>query len=206
MDKSIESIWKNGFASEQLTIPTVEKLYNRKSVSYTEKMIARFKKEIMALIPLAVFLFLINIFLENDNAIIWGLISSIPCLIWYFIGKAQLKSLRDIDYKSNSFDYLISIRFKLNSIQKFNKKLAISSIPILVLPLLLYTYYNQAGKTISEIFGIAGLNYPTITIFLILPILTLAAFVIAQIQFKRVANRTTVGIDELISEMDELRK
>ena len=60
MNKSIENIWKNGFASEQLTIPKIEKLYEQKSISYTEKMIARFKKEIVVLIPLAILLFLFN--------------------------------------------------------------------------------------------------------------------------------------------------
>ena len=72
--------------------------------------------------------------------------------------------------------------------------------------MLLYTYFNQAGKTIGEIFGVDGLNFPTVTIFLMLPILTLAAMIIAQIQFKRVATKTTVGLDTLIGEMEELRK
>lgn len=206
MNKSIENIWKNGFASEKLTIPKIEKLYDQKSISYTEKMIARFRKEIMVFIPSAVLLFLFNILLGNDHAIIWGIICSVPCLIWFFIGKAQLRSLINIDYKSNSYDYLVSIRVKLNSIRKFNKKLAISSIPIILFPTLLYTYFKQAGKTIGEIFGVDGLNFPTITIFLILPILTLAAIIIAQIQFKRTAIKTTVGLDTLISEMEELRK
>lgn len=206
MNKSIENIWKNGFASEKLTIPKIEKLYNQKSISYTEKMIAHFKKEILVLIPMAILLFLFNIFLDNDNAIIWGIVSSVPCLIWYLIGKAQLKSLINIDYKSNSYDYLVSIRVKLISIRKFNKKLAISGIPIILFPMLVYTYFNQAGKTIGEIFGVDGLNFPTITIFLLLPILTLAAIIIAQIQFKRVSTKTTSGLDTLIGEMEELRK
>ena len=206
MDKSIESIWKNGFANEQLTIPKIEKLYNQKSISYTENMIAGFKKEIMVLIPLTALIILFNILIGNENAIIWGIISSIPCIIWFFLGKSQLKSLTKIDYQSNSYDYLVSIRVKHNLIRKFNKNLAISSVPIILFPMLLYTYFNQAGKTIGEIFGVEGLNFPTVTIFLILPILTFAAIIIAQIQFKRVTSKKTVGLDTLISEMEELRK
>ena len=76
MDKSIENIWRNGFANIQLTIPKIEKLYNQKSISYAEKMIVGFKWEVFILIPATALIFLFNIWLENDNAIFWGIISN----------------------------------------------------------------------------------------------------------------------------------
>jgi hypothetical protein len=206
MDKSIENIWKNGFANKQLIIPKIEKLYNQKSIGYVEKIITGFKWEIFILIPTTVLTFLFNIWLGNDNAIFWGIISSIPSLIWFFLGKSQLKSLIKLDYQSCSYDYLVSIQKKLISIRKFNRNLAISSVPILLFPLLIYTYFNQAGKTIGEIFGVDGLNYSTITIFLLLPIFTLLVAIIAQIHFKIIVTKTTAGIDTLIYEIEELRK
>jgi hypothetical protein len=206
MGKSIENIWKSGYVNKQFILPEIEKMYNQKSISYVEKMIAGFKWEVYILIPATALIFLFNIWLENDNSILWGIISSIPSLIWFFLGKEQLKSLKKLDYLLCSYDYLVSIRAKLISIRKYNKNLAIFSVPIFLFPLLLYTYYNQEGKMIGEIFGINGFNYSTIYLFLLLPIFTLLTVIIANINFKFVVTKTTTGIDALISEIEELRK
>lgn len=101
--------------------------------------------------------------------------------------------------------YLISIREKLDKIRRFNKKLTISSVPILTLPMLVFTYYNQKGKSIGEIFWVDGLNFPTETIFLLLPIFTLAAMAFAQFLFKKDLKEKTKDINALLKDMEELR-
>ena len=176
MDKSIEQIWKNGFLNEDLLIPKVKSLYNQKSISMVENIINKFKKQIFLLIPLGILVFIFNIILDNENAIFWGSISAIPCFGLFLLGKKQLKELKKIDYKSNSYDYLVSIKEHINQIRSFNKKLILTCVPLGLLPMLIYTYFNQQGKTIGEIFGVDGLNYPTISIFLLIPILTLIAW------------------------------
>jgi len=206
MDKSIENIWKSGYVNKQFILPKIEKMYNQKSISYVGKMITGFKWEVYILIPAMVLSFLFIIWLENDNAIFWGVISIIPSLFWFFIRKKQLKSLKKLDHLLCSYDYLVSIRAKLISIRKYNRNLAIFSVPTFLFPMLLYTYYNQVGKTIGEIFGINDFNYSTIYLFLLLPISTLLAVIIANIHFKFVVTKTTTGIDTLISEIEELRK
>ena len=206
MDKSIENIWKSGYVNKPLILPKIKKMYDQKSISYVEKMIAGFKWEVYILLPSTALIFLFQIWLENDNAIIWGCISSIPGILWFFHGKEQLKSLMKLDYLLCSYDYLVSTRAKLVSIRKFNRNLAIFSVPILLFPMVLYTYYNQAGKTIGEIFGVNDFNYPTIYLFLLLPVFTFLTAIIAHINFKYVVTKTTTGIDEIISEIEELRK
>ncbi|WP_339758438.1 hypothetical protein [Algoriphagus aquimarinus] len=206
MDKSIENIWKNGNAKKQFRIPNIEKLYNQKSISYVEKMIIEFKSEVYILIPATVLSFLFSIWLGNDNAIYWGIIASFPGLVWFFIGKSQLKSLIKLDYQLSSYDYLVAVKTKLISIRKFNRNLIVSSSPILLFLLLIYTYYKQVGKTIGEILGVDGLNYPTISLFLLLPIFTLLLAIVAQIHFKTVNRKTTTKISKLIGEIEELRK
>ena len=206
MNKSIENIWKEGFANEHLVIPKINALYNQKSIGIVEKIIKQFKKEILLLLPLALCLFLFNLWLDNDKAVLWGIISALPCLFWFYLGKRQLKSIVNIDYKANSYQYLISIRQRLESIRQFNKRLAVSSVPITLFPMLVYTYYNQYGKSIGEIFGVEGLNsWPTISIFLLLPILTLVAMLLARFFFRGNIEGKTTGINSLIQEMEELR-
>ncbi|MFK7787814.1 MAG: hypothetical protein AB8B56_22015 [Crocinitomicaceae bacterium] len=205
MNKSIENIWKEGFAKEELAIPKINALYNQKSIGVVDKIINRFKKELVLLFPIAVFIFVFNILLDNDNAVLWGVIGAIPCLFWFVLGKRQLKSIMYIDYKANSYEYLVSIRQKLHNIKRFNKKLAISSVPVTLFPMIVYTYYNQRGKTIGEIFGVDGLDWSTGYIFLILPIFTLIAMIIGHFLFERIASKQVSGIDSLIQEMEELR-
>ena len=205
MNKSIENIWKEGFTNKDLIIPKINDFYNKKSISLVEKVINSFKKEVAFLIPLGVCFFLYNIWLDNDNAAFWGAVSALPCLVWFYFGKRQIKSIEDIDYKASSYQYLVSIREKLKRIERFNKRLILSSVPITLLPMLIYTYYNQEGKTIGEIFGVEGLNLPTATIFVILPIITLFALLCTEIYFKRRIVKKSNRIGSLINEMEELR-
>jgi hypothetical protein len=204
MEKSIEKIWKNGFLNEDLLTPKIKSLYNQKSISLVESIINKFKKNVLLLIPLGILVFIFNIALDNDNAIFWGIISAIPCFGWFLLGKKQLKAIKEIDYKSNSYDYLVSIQEKINHIRSFNKRLIITCVPLGFLPMLIYTYFNNQGKTIGEIFGIDGLNYPTLAIFLLIPILTIITVLIADFLFKNSLKSKTLDIDSLIKEMEEL--
>jgi hypothetical protein len=206
MNKSIENIWKEGFTNKDMVIPKINDFYNKKSISLIEKVINTFKKEVAFLIPLGVCFFLYNIWLDNDNAVFWGAMSALPCLVWYYLGKRQIKSIEDIDYKASSYQYLVAIREKLERIKRFNKRLVLSIVPITLLPMLIYTYYNQRGKSIGEIFGVEGLNLPTATIFLIIPIFTLVAILLAEVYFKSRFIKKSNDIDYLINEMEELRK
>jgi hypothetical protein len=206
MNKTIENIWKEGFTNKDMVIPKINDFYNKKSISLVEKVINTFKKEITFLIPLGVCFFLYNIWLDNDNAAFWGAVSALPCLVWYYLGKRQIKSIEDIDYKASSYQYLVSIKEKLERIKRFNKRLILSSVPISLLPMLIYTYYNQRGKSIGEIFGVEGLDLPTETIFLILPIVTLFALLFAEIYFKTRFVKNSNKIGSLINEIEELSK
>ena len=206
MNKTIENIWKEGFTNKDMVIPKINDFYNKKSISLVEKVINTFKKEVTFLIPLGVCFFLYNIWLDNDNAAFWGAVSALPCLVWYYLGKRQIKSIEDIDYKASSYQYLVSIKEKLERIKRFNKRLILSSVPISLLPMLIYTYYNQQGKSIGEIFGVEGLDLPTATIFIIIPIFTLMAMLLAEVYFKSRFIKKSNGIDNLINEMEELRK
>ena len=208
MEKSIEQIWQNGFLNKDLVIPKIKSLYNQKSISLVESIINKFKKGVLLLIPLGILIFLFNITLDNDNAIFWGFISVIPCFFGFLIGKNQVTSIKEIDYKSNSYDYLVSIREKINQIRRsFNKRLIITIVPLGSLPIFIYTYFNQQGKTIGEIFGVDGLNYPTIAIFVLIPIFTIVILLIAEFPLSgNIPKSKALEIDSLIKEMEELTK
>ena len=56
--------------------------------------------------------------MDNDNSTFWGLVSAIPCIIWFYLGKRQIKSILKIDYKVSSYHYLVSIKEKIEKIAK----------------------------------------------------------------------------------------
>ena len=205
MNKSIENIWKEGFTNKDLLIPKINDFYNKKSISLVQSLINTFKKEVAFLIPLGICCFLFNLFLDNNNSAFWGAISALPCLFWHYLGKRQIKSIEDIDYKASSYQYLMSIFKKLENIRRFNKRLVMSSVPISLLPMLIYTYYNQREKSIGEIFGIEELNLPTEAIFLILPIVTVFVLLLSEVYFKSRFLKNSKKISSLINEMEELR-
>ncbi|MFT6810200.1 MAG: hypothetical protein ACJA01_003443 [Saprospiraceae bacterium] len=206
MNKSIENTWKESFINDQLGIPKINELYNRKSLSIVEGIISEFERGVLMQIPVAVGVFLWTLWLDNDNALFWGIISASPCLIWFYIGREQAKGLRSIKHESNCYQYLLSIRAELSSLRKSNKRLVISSVPIILFPMLLYTYFKQEGKSLGEIIGVEGFNFPTLSIFLLLPIMTMIAYLIAALFFKNKEPQVGISINTLIQEIEELKE
>ena len=108
MQKSIESIWKEGFLQKDaLVAPKLNDLYNQKSIDLIEKFKRRYRINFRGLVIFAVFI----------------LIASFPVGLQYmgvpifftFIGmvvysKKQLESIQDIDKNKSSYEYLKSYR------------------------------------------------------------------------------------------------
>ncbi|BDS10269.1 hypothetical protein [Aureispira anguillae] len=204
--KSIEDIWKEGFFKEgNLYAPKVNELYHRKSKHSVEQILQGFKKEVQLLIPLAIILFLFNIVLDNDNSVFWGIVCALPCLLWFYLGQRQLKSLKQIDYGASCYDYLLSVQHQLDKIHHFNKRLSVSSVPIILFPMLIYTYFKNPNKTMGELFGIESWDWSSLTIFGLLPLMTLIAFGVAEVSFKKAKKSRNIKIDELIKDLEELK-
>jgi hypothetical protein len=206
MRQTLESVWEDGFLKEKTSLtPKLNNLYNQKSIHFMSKTLRRFRIEVWMLIPMALAMFILNLALDNDNSIFWGIICALPCLLWFYIGIKQFNSLKDISYGSSCYEYLISVKQKLNGITTFNKRLSILSVLITLFPMLLYTYFNNQEKTIGEIFGIESLNWSNLTLFLLLPMGAILAFIFVEMVFKQTDGRRDQKIDFLIKEMEQLR-
>ncbi|GEO23091.1 hypothetical protein [Cyclobacterium qasimii] len=206
MSQTLEKIWEDGFLNEKSSLtPKLNDFYNRKSTLLINKLLRSFKVEVWILIPLAFAQFFFNLLLDNDNSAFWGVMCALPCLLWFYVGIKQIKSLKMISYGDSCYDYLVAVRKKLYEITSFNKNLAISSVAIIFFPMLLYTYFNNQSKTIGEIFGIDALNWPSLTLFLLLPMIALLALAIFEIGFKQTNYSRDKKINFLIKEMEALR-
>jgi uncharacterized membrane protein len=203
MEKSIETIWKEGFLkSINLHVPRLNDLYNQKSQHVTDDLIRKMRKEMWLMIPASIMPAIISIAVGNH--FIWAIISFLITIPWFFIAKRHYQEIKNIDYTNNCYNYLKQIKEKLERITKFNQKLSVYSVPVILLPMLIYTYFNNIDKTFGEIVGNAELGGSNLWIFLFLPIMTLFSFVLFNFFFQ-VGNTIRKKINTMLLDMEELR-
>ncbi|MBT34042.1 MAG: hypothetical protein CMO01_30635 [Thalassobius sp.] len=144
MEKSIESIWKEGFLkTDNLNVPKVNNLYNQKSIHIIEKMKSRFDKNLKAIIIGAVAFLVITFFL---NMLITGVIFFV-LLIWvYLVNKKLLQSATEIDNNTNSFQYLKAFHQWLNQMMLENIKLARVYYPLFFLAVVIGGYQTPLSS------------------------------------------------------------
>lgn len=203
MEKSIETIWKQGFLkSTDLNAPRLNNLYNQKSKHITEDLIKKMRNEMWLMIPISIMPAVINIVVGNHY--IWAIIGFLVTIPWFFIAKRHYQEIKNIDYTNNCYNYLKQIKNKLERITNFNQKLSVFSVPIILLPMLVYTYFNNIDKTFGEIMGNEAIGGSNLWIFLFLPVMTLFAYVFFKFML-RVGNSVGRKINQLVKDMEELR-
>lgn len=176
MEKSIETIWKEGFVEDNALIaPKINALYNQNSVYLIDRIIRRMRLELRAIIPLGAFVCIMSTFAGNPLG--WGLVSFAVFIVWFFIGKQQLNSIKNTKPSANCYLYLKEIKEKLHAITRYNERLNLISIPALLFPMLVYTYFNNPDKDLGQLLGIGANDVSRIWIFLMIPIMLLFAFV-----------------------------
>lgn len=203
MKKSIETIWKDGFLkSTDLSAPKLNDLYNQKSQHITDHLINRMRKEMWLMIPASILPAIISIAVGNH--FIWAIISFLITIPWFFIAKKHYQEVKNIDYSDNCYKYLKQVKTKLTRITSFNQKLSVYSVPVILLPMLIYTYFNNIDKTFGEIVGNSELGGSNLWIFLFLPIMTLFSYLLFKF-FLRVGSSVGNKISRLLIDMEELR-
>jgi len=149
--------------------------------------------------------FIIALFITiAGNHIIWGILLLLINSVWYIISKKQLKDLNDTQFNSNCYEYLIEISKKIKKIARINKRNTILSVPLTLIPILVYTYYNNQDKTLGQILGI-DIDLSKSYLFILIPIAMLIAYGLYIIYLK-FNNRIENKITSLIIDMEELKE
>lgn len=203
MKKSIETIWRDGFLkATDLSAPRLNNLYNQKSQHITDSLIKKMRKEMWLMIPASIIPVIICIAVGNH--FIWAIISFLISIPWFFIAKKHYEEIKNIDYSDNCYDYLKQVKDNLTRITNFNQKLSVYSVPVILFPMLIYTYFNNIDKTFGEIVGNAALGGSNLWIFLFLPIMTLFSYFLFKFML-RVGSSVGNKINRLLIDMEELR-
>ncbi len=119
MEKSIEDIWRSGFAGQNvIAIPKVENLYNRKSIHIMDKIVRMGRFNLWMLVGFSVAMPL------------YGFLSSLPLwisILFFFLFSVpavhthyKLKELKRLDLTDDSYQYLLNLRNWLRNQFKTN--------------------------------------------------------------------------------------
>ena len=217
MEKSIESIWKEGFLkSDALIAPKLNNLYNQKSKHIIDKFKRMFKMNLI-LIVLGSFIVLGVSFVVGLPYL--GVPMFIILNVLVIINKKLLNTLKLIEKSTNSYEYLMTFDNWLKSQVNINKKFARFLYPVVFLSIVVgYWMKIVEGQRVGDhavnkllltypdlnlLFGIPIIGI--IGVLLIVGILIFLAGRIYEWDLKIVYGRVFNKLDEIIADIKELR-
>ena len=217
MEKSIESIWKQGFLkSDALVAPKLNDLYNQKSTHIIDKFNNMFRRNLIAIVIGAFFAVGFTYWNEMPYLgicmfFILNLLAIVNYKIW--------KSLEKIDKTVNSFHYLKSFDSWMKEQVAMNRRFAKFMYPAFFLSIILGFWLGDFGGSIPGETLVAKVvaNYPDTLLVFGVPMYGILAIVlitsllikfgdkIYDFDVKLVYGRVFNKLDELIADMEEIR-
>jgi len=213
MSHSIEDIWKKGFISDEaLVAPKVNDLYNQKSKNIIDKFEVVFKWN---LIGLLVFAAGVVIVLSVMDMPYLGVFIAAMLFVLVIRGRTELALLALLDKNVSSYEYVKSFDSWLKNQMIVYAKLYSFFYPALFLSIVLQFRFSALGhKAINGFLN----QYPETPMLFSMPVyFLLAVTVIAgllfyfsgplyRLDFKSLYGRMFNKLQELISDMEALRR
>lgn len=210
MERSIESVWKDGFLnSKALIAPEVNDIYNKKSNHIIEKYEKMFQRNIWGIIIGASLLFIGSYFV---GAMLAGGVILIMMLYVAYTAYVELQALKQIDKGQDSYTYLNSFKNWINrSIERYGKMYRV------IYPVLLLTFYfgfwfsdfldgkrqEVAQNTSDMIFGLH--IYSTVIVLFAAILMSVFSKAIHRRDVKAIYGKVMNKLDVALEEMEELR-
>ena len=209
MEKSIEAIWKDGFLkSDALVAPKLNNLYNQKSKHIIDKFNRMFKINLKAIVIGSIIVLAVS-FLIKIPAM--GVLLFLIANAIVIVNRRLLKELPEIDVKTNSYEYIITFDNWLKKQLALNAKMARIYYPLIFLSVVLGLWFSN---DIQNLLGSLNQNYLLfgIPIFWLLGVLIIAGIlsyfgaVIYKWDVNLIYGKVFKKLDEIISDMEELRR
>jgi hypothetical protein len=212
MEKSIESIWKEGFLkSDALVAPKINDLYNQKSKNIVDKLVRIFKINLWGILALAVVFWLIAYF---GGVPIVGTLFFILFLVLIAFGKLEMNKMGELDKNVSSYEYLKSVDNWLKVVMAGYIKIYRFIYPAFFILTIVGVWFSNWGTIISE----KLLNkYPDLQLLFGMPVYLLGFIAFMSILLSiftgpiyRLDMATAYGrvfgkLVEMLADMEELR-
>ena len=218
MEKSIETIWKEGFLkNDALIAPKINDLYNQKSIDIVDKFRRMYKINIIGIVLFAIILLPVSIVVKMPYM-------GIPMFfLFIFLSSFAVKfknKLDEINNNLNSYQYLKTFDNWTKEMIDFNTKVSRFLYPFVFLSLVAGFWFGGFGGNIpgQDIVDKLLTKYPDmlmvfgIPLFVILGLIFGIAFLAyfggrigkwdLNIGYGRILRR----LDTLLNDMEELRK
>ncbi len=217
MENSIEKIWKDGFlSSDALVAPKLNDLYNQKSIDVIDKFKRMYEVNMVAIVAFALILLPVSFVTEMAYM---GILMFLLFNVVVVINRKYKRKLEKIDKSLNSYQYIKSFDNWMKEVLLINEKMNRYIYVYIFLSLLIGFWFGGIGGDIpgKELLNNFLIDYPNTYLFLGLPlfgilgiviILFLLSFFGARIgkyDFNLVYGRILKKINELLSDMEELR-
>jgi len=211
MEKSIESIWKQGFIDDNAMVaPKLNNLYNQKSIHIIDKFKRMFKINLNALIIFSLVLLPLSFFVKIP---VMGVLMFILLNVIVIVNKKLFKGLNKIDKNVSSYEYLKSFDAWMQEQITINKKMSRYIYPYIFLAMLSgFWFSNSFRQTLNRIFGdyqpYMSYGIPVFWVLGILFIVILLAIFGGRIytwDLNLVYGRVLKKLEELLVDMKDLR-
>lgn len=217
MEKSIESIWKEGFLkNDALIAPRINNLYNQKSQHIVEKFKRMYEINIKAVF---LFAFIILPFTFLTNIPYMGIPMFFVFMTMVIYSSKFKKKLDNIDTSENSYHYLHSFNKWVKEMVAFNTKISRFLYPVVFLAMASGFWFGSIGGDIpgDEFIQMLQIEFPNmlmifgvpfvliICFFCILALLAYFGGKIGQWDLNLVYGGILIKLKRLLEEMEELR-
>lgn len=218
MEKSIESIWKEGFLKKDaLVAPKIMDLYNRKSIHVMDKFKRMFKINLIAIVVFSSAFLVVSFYLGIP---IMGIIFFITLSVLVGINKRLLNDLDKIDKGDSSYQYLKAFNNWIKEQIRINERGSRFLYPIIFLSFIIGFWFkdvegmllgerlvNKLLNSYPEMYLIQGVPLiGIIAVIVIVVILSMLGGIIYRWDLNIVYGRVFKKLDELVSDMEELKK
>lgn len=212
MEKSIETIWKEGFLkNDALVIPKLNNLYKQKSKHILDKIKRMIKINLVAIVVGSTVFLIISFFIGIP---VVGIGFFLICNVIVLINRRLMQSLNKIDKNVNSYQYLKDFDGWLKEHLSLNRRMAYWYYPLFFLTTVLgiwFSYFGQAAfhsvlSRPNSIFLVNGIPvFWLLTVIIVACILGFLGGRIYNWDVHLVYGRVFKKLNELINDMEELR-
>ena len=211
MEKSIESIWKEGFLDNKAMVaPKLNNLYNQKSIHVIDKFKRMFKINLYALV---IFSFIVLPVSFIVHVPVLGVLMFILLNTIVLVNRNLFKGLDKIDKNVSSFEYLKSFDAWMQHQITINKKMSSFLYPYMFITIVLGLWFsNSFQETLDRVFGtyqpdmVYGIPvYWVLSGLVIIVLLAIFGGRIYTWDLNLVYGRIIKKLNELIKDMEELR-
>ena len=211
MEKSIESIWKEGFINQEaIVVPKLNNLYSKKSIHIIDKFKRMFRYNHWYIILLALIHLTIGMVIGAPVA---GILMCCLLFVLILISNKSMKVFNEINQGASSYEYLKSFDNALKKIIAVLSRYYQFFYPLYFAFMMVgFTETDFVSKALGKIMNNSDtlmlFNLPVLWLGTAILIVTLAAIFakpLFRLDLNAIYGRVMNKLDELLTDMEELR-